>query len=360
MPLINNEIVHIDCRHFKGDLPCSPHKTTGVKCGNCTEYSPVEKRILIIKLGAIGDVIRTTPLLRRLQSEFKNAKIHWLTKSPEVLPSYAVDKILPYSLESLTYLQHASFDMLINLDKDPDACSLARGVHSTEKFGFTLKHGVVFPFNEEAHHKYLTGLFDDVSKANTLSYPQEIFNIMGWEFQGEEYVFDNHDSLGISWELPSGKRIGLNTGCGDRWTTRLWPNEHWIELIEQLKSRGYVPILLGGPQEDMKNKFLAEKTGAFYPGYFQLPVFINLMDQMDLIVTQVTMAMHIGIALRKKMVLMNNIFNPNEFDLYGRGEIVSPPNPCICYFSGTCKNGTSCMAELSPIQVQESVQKQFA
>ncbi|MEZ4890529.1 MAG: hypothetical protein R2779_08245 [Crocinitomicaceae bacterium] len=39
---------------------------------------------------------------------------------------------------------------------------------------------------------------------------------------------------------------------------------------------------------------------------------------MDLIVTQL-LAMHITIALQKKIVLMNNIFNPHEFELYGRG-----------------------------------------
>lgn len=360
MSLFNNETVHIDCRHFKGDLPCTPHKNTGVKCGNCPQYSPVDKRILIIKLGAIGDVIRTTPLLRKMRIEFPNSKIYWLTKSPEVLPADAVDFILPYNLESITYLQHASFDILVNLDKDLDACSLARGTHSTEKFGFTLKHGVVFPFNEEANHKYLTGLFDDLSKANVLSYPQEIFNMMGWEFQGEEYVFDNQEHLGITWDLPKGKRIGLNTGCGDRWTTRLWPEEHWIELIQKLNASGFVPILLGGAQEDEKNKSLSTKTGAFYPGYFKLPVFINLMNQMDLIITQVTMAMHIAVALQKKLVLMNNIFNPHEFDLYGRGELLEPSVTCECYFSGMCKKGDSCMKELSPASVHQSVLKQLS
>jgi heptosyltransferase-2 len=36
------------------------------------------------------------------------------------------------------------------------------------------------------------------------------------------------------------------------------------------------------------------------------------------------MGMHITLALGKKIVLMNNIFNPYEFDLFGKGEIVAP------------------------------------
>src|SRR5207249_851233 len=61
-----------DCRFFRGDIPCSPHKEHGVHCvdadGNsCPYYDPTTKRFLVTKLGAIGDVIRTTPLLHKLK-----------------------------------------------------------------------------------------------------------------------------------------------------------------------------------------------------------------------------------------------------------------------------------------------------
>ena len=57
-----------DCRFFRGDVPCKPHKQHGVHCSECKYYEKIDKNILIIKLGAIGDVIRTTPLLRRLKT----------------------------------------------------------------------------------------------------------------------------------------------------------------------------------------------------------------------------------------------------------------------------------------------------
>ncbi|WP_231576156.1 glycosyltransferase family 9 protein [Hymenobacter sp. DG25B] len=90
-------------------------------------------------------------------------------------------------------------------------------------------------------------------------------------------------------------------------------------------------------------------------GTFPLEQFINLMQQMDLIVTQVTMAMHISIALQKPTVLMNNIFNPYEFDLYGRGQLVQPDRKCVCFYRGTCKLGTSCMEDLPADKVFEAV-----
>jgi heptosyltransferase-2 len=57
---------------------------------------------------------------------------------------------------------------------------------------------------------------------------------------------------------------------------------------------------------------------------------------------------------------MNNIFNPHEFELYGRGVLVSPEKECVCYFSGTCKNGTSCMENLEPSTVLNHVNQLIA
>ena len=48
-----------DCRHFLGHIPCKPHKKHNVHCNNCSFYEKKTGKILIIKLGAIGDVIRT-------------------------------------------------------------------------------------------------------------------------------------------------------------------------------------------------------------------------------------------------------------------------------------------------------------
>ena len=38
----------------------------------------------------------------------------------------------------------------------------------------------------------------------------------------------------------------------------------------------------------------------------------------------VSMALHVALGLKKKVVLFNNVFNSKEFELYGLGEIVEP------------------------------------
>ena len=351
-----------DCRSFRGDVPCKPHKRSGVHCvdpsGNtCPHYDPVTSHILIIKLGAIGDVIRTTPLLHKLKATYPQAKIWWLTLTPEILPSM-VDEPLGFSLKNIVSLRSLHFDILYNLDKDREACALAEQISASTKKGFRLLKGLVTAADAAAEAKYLTGVFDDLSQANTKSYPQEIFEICGFTFSGEDYILDR--SAGSpAWKINKRKKvIGLNTGCGGRWTSRLWDDKNWGALARGLKKKRYEVVLLGGEQEDGKNRKLARASKAKYFGHFPLQEFIGLVDQCDLVVTGVTMAMHITIGLGKKIVLFNNIFNKNEFELYNLGTILQPDKPCRCYFQPTCTNaGYRCMEHLPVKRVIEACEQ---
>jgi len=345
-----------DCLHFRGSVPCLPHKQQGYHCEQCPAYRPVGRRILIIKLGALGDVIRTTPLVTRYRALYPDARITWVTLYPDILPNHHIDEILRLGIEAALYVTNTRWDIAVNLDKEKEAGALLGMVQAAEKYGFVLQDGVCQPVNALAHHKFRTGLFDDDSRANTQSYCTEIFAICGLEYRGEPYLLDRHRDHARDWALPTDRPIvGLNTGCGDRWTTRLWSTGKWVALARALAESGAAPLLLGGAQEHARNLEIQAATGALYTGHHPLPRFIALMDRCDLVVTQVTMALHIGLGLGKKIVLMNNIFNPREFDLGNRGRIVAPPRTCDCYYRGTCVHGVSCMEALEPGTVLQAV-----
>ncbi|MDZ7271097.1 MAG: glycosyltransferase family 9 protein [candidate division KSB1 bacterium] len=346
-----------DCRHFRGDVPCAPHKAHQVHCPSCSWYEPTHGRILIIKLGAVGDVIRSTPILHPLRRDYPHAAIHWLTHTPEVVPA-VVHRIHRWRLEDILYLQATEFELVINLDKDQEACALASMLRAKHKRGFLLKNGVPAPADAAAEQKFLTGLFDDLAKANTKSYPQELFEICGYTFAGEPYILDNFAKDGYRWDIPQPRPlVGLNTGCGTRWKSRLWPEEYWARLATALRDRGIGVVLLGGPQEHEKNQRLAQATGAGYLGHFPLRQFINLVDQVDLVVTAVTMALHVAIGLGKRIVLFNNTFNRHEFELYGLGEILEPDFTCDCFYAEECPN--NCMQYLLPEVVLNSCLRQL-
>jgi heptosyltransferase-2 len=354
-------MIRTDCRNYRGHIPCKFHKQKGAICEQCTDYEQIEGRILIIKLGAAGDVIRTTPLLRRLKKEYPGHEISWLTYYPDLLSDKWVDNILEFNFQNIIWLKEQKFDWVINLDKDREALALTKALNASKKSGFTMDNfGKCIPVSNDAErHKWLTGLRDDFSRANTKNYMEEIFEICGYKFNKERYILDVNSNGTWDTISTSKKVIGLNTGCGERWPSRLWPDEKWIELSYRLIDSDHEVILLGGPQEDKRNKTIAQQTGAKYLGYFSLKTFMDLVNHCDVVVSQVSMTMHIAIALDKKLILINNIFNKNEFYLYGNGIIIEPEVDCLgCYKSNYDENCPvrSCMDLVTADNVYSRVQ----
>ena len=224
-----------------------------------------------------------------------------------------------------------------------------------------MKDSTCYPVNKLSEHKFLTGIFDNISISNKKNYPEEIFELCGYKYKGEKYILDLDKNNDVKLNIDTSKKIiGLNTGCGNRWTSRLWKDDYWIELIKKLTVQGYEVLLLGGPQEDEKNKYFADISSAKYFGHFPIKSFISLVNKCSLVVSQVTMTMHIALGLNKKLVLMNNIFNPAEFELFGNGEIVQPQKECKCFFRPACINNEyRCMDYLYPDDVFRAVVNQI-
>ncbi len=348
-----------DCLYFLGDRPCIWHKKEGSKC-QCEHYIKRGRRILIVKLGAMGDVIRTTPLIRKLKEVYPNCEITWVTYFPEIIKGI-VEVPLELNAGNLAYLQADKFDIIYNLDKDREACAIINMVKADEKHGYKLLNGRCEPINKNAEHKFFSGVDDDYNRENTKSYYEEIFELCGFKYEMQRYMLQKQPT---KLKFPKFKKIviGLNTGCNPRWKTRMWPDKYWIELANKLMAKGYDVVFLGGELEDIRNKEMSKKTHAYYFGCHPFHDFVNIVDQCTLVITAVTMAMHIAIALEKKIVVYNNIFNKHEFELYGLGKLIQPKQECKCFFKSECTENIWCMETLKPdtvIKTVDEVLKEF-
>ena len=289
----------------------------------------------------------------KYKKEYGNCHFTWITHSPQVVPIDEVDVIYKWDASSVSVLANQEFDIAVNLDKDKEACILLSLINAREKFGFLWKDGHINTATDKAEHKLITGLFDHISKKNTKNYLEEIFEICHFDFNGEEYMINLNQNLSDVWEKKfeelAGEKtiIGLNTGCGLRWKTRLWPPEYWVEFINNLEKQGYFCLLMGGSDEDEMNKYYEKETNATYLGTFSLEEFIAITNNTNIIVTPVSMMMHIALALKKQFMLFHNIFNVHEFELYSRGIIIEPKSGCDCYFGNSCSREKSCMYDIS-------------
>jgi ADP-heptose:LPS heptosyltransferase len=350
----------INCLHFKGYMPCEFHKETGITCEDCKDYKESGKKILIIKLGAAGEVIRNTPLLRKIKQEYTNPKIFWLTEYPELLPKKEIYKICNFNNKELELIRNIEFDVLYSLDKHEETGALANQINAKIKKGFSQKDGAFIPFDDDSLDKWKTGFRNDLMKENKKHYVEEIFEICGFEFNNEKYILPEYNVPKVDINHDK-KIIAINTGANEkRWKPRIYSEKRNIELSKLLLKEGYEVMLVGGPQEDEKNKRISKETGAKYFGTFDYKNFIGLLSLSDAVITPVTFTLHAAIGLEKKIVLLNNVFNKNEFYLYGKGSILEPGLACLkCYkdeFDKKCPL-ENCLDLIEPKSIVQEINK---
>jgi hypothetical protein len=180
-------ILKTDCKYFPGNKPCKPSKTEGKKCDDCNYYEPVEFKILIIKLDATGDVLRTTSILPALKRKYPNSYITWLTKrnAKELFSNNSfVDELYLFEdNDTIARLMVEKFNLLLHPDASTVSGSLAAIANSDMKKGYILdEKGKVIPINQEAVEWLEMGAFDDLKKINTKTYQEIIHNIAGLDY----------------------------------------------------------------------------------------------------------------------------------------------------------------------------------
>ena len=177
-----------DCRYFTGEKPCAPHKTEGVICQDCPRYEPVQERVLIIKLDAAGDVLRSTSLLPALKAK-PGLSIWWVTEpssKPLLEKNPFIDVLTPDGALP-GYLGATLFARAYNFDMSRKAAAILHLANAGQKHGFGLsKEGVVVPLEEFSHTWFEMGIFDTVKRANQRTYQDHLFKLAGLTYQGEK------------------------------------------------------------------------------------------------------------------------------------------------------------------------------
>jgi heptosyltransferase-2 len=358
-----------DCRYFFGDRPCIYHKEKGIKCDDCSYYQPIAFKILIIKLDAVGDVLRTTSILKPLKEKYPGSYIVWCTRhnARELFKNNSlVDDVIVVEDDALFRIKAEEFDNVINLDTSKLSSAIAAGASGKEKIGFVLnKKGYVEATSVAAHQWLEMSAFDDVKKANQKSYQQIMYEILGLDSPVHTPVIQipDSDKIKISKKDFTGRinkkkpTIGLNVGVGTKWPSKEWPLKRWKELIEKLNSDKYNLLLLGGPEEIEIIKLLTKEYNYLLDTGCDnsLLEFAAIVDLCDLVVTADTLALHIATALEKNIIALFGPTSTNEIELYGKGIKLISPDGCKCYYRKYCSEEISCMEKISPDMVIESI-----
>ena len=124
-----------DCKRFTGYKPCFPNTSCEEKCA---EPSPFGKRILIVNLDAMGNILVTTSLLPAMKRKYPQSHISWITlKNAYALlhNNLFVDKVYLWEPEGWLILRHMQFDIVMNVDKSQRSGAFVQALNAKERLG---------------------------------------------------------------------------------------------------------------------------------------------------------------------------------------------------------------------------------
>src|SRR3989344_933923 len=125
---------------------------------------------LIVKLGALGDVVRTTVLLSELTSE-----IHWLSRknAHDLLGSEKISK--KYFLEEnedIERLKNYEFDLIISLEEEREILDILKKIKKKKLIGAYLNDKNEIDYTPESSYWFDMSLISKLGKekADELKY----------------------------------------------------------------------------------------------------------------------------------------------------------------------------------------------
>jgi lipopolysaccharide heptosyltransferase II len=328
------------------------------------------KKILVIKLRAIGDVLLSTPVLENLRIQYPDAVIDVLTEkfasdvvreNPFVNNVIAFDRKTDSSFSLLRRVRAERYEMVIDLFCNP------RTALVTFFSGASVRVG--FPFRFRAY-AYTLKVVPRSSEVHNVRFNLDALRALSIPIVTERPLFPLNQSavtFADEWRdsVPrtGNMLIGVNAGGG--WITKRWGVKHFAGFADKAaEERGASIAVFWGPGEERDAHELrdAMKHASFVLPKTTLQQSAACIKQCNYFVSNDSGPMHIASALGVPTL---GIFGPTNPDLQGpfhpdhewvRNEKLS----CLGCNLTACPIGNLCMSELTSETVYQAFEHLLA
>ena len=346
-------------------------------------------RIALIKLGALGDVVRTTSLLPGLKRLDPATELTWITSAGAVpLVSHHPDVRVVRTAEETGSWREEAWDWVISLDDGRVACHLASQLRSSQLSGAYRAADGSLRYTPDLAEWFGMGLLrpdelgglaeaNRLKLANARTYGRILYDGLGLEGPVERPAVQlppaaRREAARLAGELrhagtggAEGRAlVALNTGAGGRWKYKSWGEEQSAAMAARLHDELDVSVAVtGGVDEAVRNArivALAARPGVVAaPVLSDLLVFTALLGECDLVVSSDSLAMHLAISQGVRTLVFFGPTSDAEIDLFDRGEKVVTPLECRrCYLSD-CDVRPHCMASITVERMFEAAARQL-
>lgn len=331
------------------------------------------KRILIIKLSALGDLILSIPALRALRKKFPHpSRISCVTgkdAAPLLSNCPYIDEIIIYDfkrenkgfrqLEKLGgRLRGINFDLSIDLQNNRkshilSALSFAprRYGYDNGKFSFLLNKRVKegrLALEPVEHQFRILDLLNIALKDRKIEF-----------WPSKEDIRYVNDFLDSQWLDKNHYLIGIHLGSSKRWITKRWPLTHIARLAESLSLMNMRIVLTGEKIEGRELNDFEELTKKSKPiiacGKTTINQLVCLIKRCSVFICGDTAPLHMAIGLGVAVVALFGPTDPKRHLPQGENiALITKGLPCQPCYKAQCRH-INCMKQISPLEIKDAV-----
>lgn len=317
------------------------------------------ERVLIIKWGALGDVVLCTPQIERIL-EYHAGEV-WLLTSPPFAPLFAGHprlKVIAFPRQgaramwaALRWVRMQRFSTVYDLQGSDRARALTLLSGAGRRVGIAPRwvytHSPASDDIREHIFPRLNRLIESAGLPAAEPHPRL------WPTAVEQKAVVER----LAAEGSSGRAFALlHAGSSARWPSKRWEAEHFVALARGIEAAGITVLWIGGPDEAELNRTLAAQTGRNMTGAFSIPGLSEAARHARFAVVNDSGPMHL---LSAAGIPVYAFFGPTDWRRHhaiGQGErvFVHPVECSPCYL-GECPPARrhACLAEIKPAQVLE-------
>jgi lipopolysaccharide heptosyltransferase I len=342
----------------------------------------VLERILILRLGALGDVVHAIPVAAALRRAFPAARIDWLVAAKnrallDLVPVIDRRIVLGRStgegrnghtlFGTLAELRRSRYDVAIDLQGLLKSAALARSSGADRVVGFSssyLRERLAALMYTDTYAPGCRGIDDPRETSHIVDINLGLLRTFGVTPTVAEFPIASVDSpvADTVHRLTGGRYVLLNPGAG--WPNKRWPPPRFGELAVRLRQRhGVTSVALWGAGE----RPLAEEVKAHSAGAAivcpaaSIADLVALSRRAALIVSGDTGPMHIAAAVGAPVV---GIFGPTRPTRNGPWSVedvtVSRAEVCRCYRLRRCRLAEPCLLEIGVDEVFDAAGRRLA
>jgi heptosyltransferase-1 len=346
-------------------------------------------RILIVRLGAMGDVVHAIPVAAALRRAFPSARIDWLVsaKHREILDLVPViDRRLVINdpatrsarsgqagasggtslLSAIGELRRSRYDVAIDLQGLIKSAVLARASGAPRVVGFSSRYArerAARLFYTDVHDPGRGGLYDPRETRHVVDINLGLLGVLGIAAPLREFPIEAVDSdTARSVRAQAGGPYAL-LNPGAAWPNKRWPPDRLAAIATELRARhGLMSVVLWGPgEEELAAAVAAGANGAaFVSPKTSIADLVALARGAALMVSGDTGPTHIAAALGTPIV---GIYGPTRPARNGpmspRDITVSRDSVCRCHHLRRCTLDRMCLLDIEVAEVLEAVERRL-